>query len=323
MESKTITFTGPQMAELLVEQVEQAPLGPEEVYGATVASLVSAGTELNWSYQGDGFPSVPGYASVFRVEKVGFLVRDLQPGDLAFTMGPHRSWQRASRQDVIPVPAGLDAAEAAFARLMCVTMSTLTTTTARPPQQVLVTGLGPVGHLASRIFSSCGYRVLACDPVESRREFAAAFGIRTCPEVPTADPSVVGQVALALECSGREDATLACLDVVRKRGEVVLVGVPWRKVTDIDAHTILHRIFHRYAVVRSGWEWEVPNWETDFRANSIFGQIAGAMEWLSQGRITVDGLYRRVRPADAHEVYQALLHARFEALAAVFDWSME
>ena len=36
-----------------------------EVAGRTLASLISAGTDLAGQYQGERFPTVPGYASVF------------------------------------------------------------------------------------------------------------------------------------------------------------------------------------------------------------------------------------------------------------------
>jgi len=76
---------------------------------------------------------------------VGQDVADVRAGDLMFGMGPHRSFQRFARADVLPLPPGLSPASAVFARMMGVTMSTLVTTTARPPARVLVSGLGLVG----------------------------------------------------------------------------------------------------------------------------------------------------------------------------------
>ena len=109
--------------------------------------------------------------------------------------------------------------------------------------------------------------------------------------------------------------------VVRKRGEVVLVGVPWSRQTDLTAHDLLHAVFHRYVVLRSGWEWEVPHFPTDFRTGSLYGSFAAALRWLAEGRIRVDGLYATASPRDAQRVYQSLLHRDWPALAAVFDWT--
>jgi threonine dehydrogenase-like Zn-dependent dehydrogenase len=201
-------------------------------------------------------------------------------------------------------------------------MTTLTTTTARPPAKVAVTGLGPVGHLAAQIFASCGYDVVACDPVVERRQIAVQHGIgRAVSRLDPADPDYGGKLDLVVECSGHEQATLdGCLSV-RKRGEVVLVGIPHQPRTDILAQSLLRVIFHRYVVLRSGWEWEVPRHRTDFQKNSIFDNLAAALRWLSDRRVRVHDLYAVVPPREAQHIYQDLLHQRAARLATVFDWT--
>jgi threonine dehydrogenase-like Zn-dependent dehydrogenase len=316
-----VTVTAREQVELLPIERDPSLLGPHEVTGRTLATLISAGTELAGAYQGTRFPTTLGYAAVFEVEAVGAEVSGLSVGDLAFCMGPHRSFQRQSRDRVVPVPAGLTPEVATFARMMSVSMSTLTTTTARPPQIVVVTGLGLVGHLAAQIFDRCGYEVIACDPVPSRRAFAEEAGLRrVLADVPLDDPHVAGHVALVLECSGHEAAALAGCRVVRERGEVAQIGAPWRRQTEITAHEILHAVFHNYVVLRSGWEWELPLHESDFRTGSIFANLAVALQWLAEGRIRVDHLFTRVAPREAQQAYQDLLHRRGERLAVVFDW---
>jgi threonine dehydrogenase-like Zn-dependent dehydrogenase len=319
-----VTFTARERAELVPFEREESPLGPREVAGRTLATLISAGTELAGGYLGSSFPSSPGYAAVFRVEEVGEGVSDLAAGDLAYCMGRHRSWQREARERMLPVPSGLAAEAAVFARLMGVSMSTLTTTTARPPAKVIVTGLGLVGHLAAKIFAACGYEVTACDPSPTRQELAVEGGIaRVLPAVPVEDPEYAREVALVVECSGHEQAVLKGLKVVQKRGEVSLVGAPWRRQTELTAHEILHQVFHHYVVLRSGWEWELPLSPTEFRTagNSIFGNYEAALRWLAEGRVSVEGLYSLVPPREAQEAYQGLLHQRMERLAVVFDWT--
>jgi threonine dehydrogenase-like Zn-dependent dehydrogenase len=318
-----ITFTAREKAELLPVERNTAPLGPREVAGSTLATLVSAGTELQGAYLGTHFPAQVGYAAVFVVEQVGSEVSTLQIGDRAFCMGGHRSWQRVPVENALRVPDSLPSEQAVFARLMGVSMSTLTTTDARPPQRTLVTGLGPVGHLAAQIFHACGYVVTACDPDAVRREFAVQNGLPDVrAAVPLDDPAIAGQVALAVECSGHEQAVLDCCRAVRKRGEVTLVGVPWQRRTDLTAHALLHLIFHNYVVVRSGWEWELPLHETPFRTNSIYGNLSAALRWLEEGRVRVSNLIETALPGEAQRVYQDLLHNRWRKLAAVFDWRM-
>lgn len=315
-----VTITAREQAELLPMEADSCPLAADEVRGPTLATLVSAGTEIHSAYLGNRFPAHLGYAAVFRVMQVGAGVARLKPGDTALCLGPHRSFQRTTERLALPVPQGLSPESACFARLMGVSMSTLATTTARPSDSVLVTGLGPVGHLAARIFALCGYEVTGVDPDESRRTIAADAGIRALQVVPLNDPTNAGQVALVLECSGHEQAALDGIRMARKRGEVVLVGVPWQQRTELTAHAFLHEVFHRYVVVRSGWEWELPNHPADFRPHSIYGSLEAALRWLAEGRITLDGLYATAPPSDCQRVYDSLLHHTWPRLAAIFDW---
>lgn len=319
-----ITFIAQEQAEPVEVERDAGPLGANEVAGPSLATLISPGTELAM-YQGlqprSKFPINPGYAAVFRVDGVGSGVTDIRAGDLAFSMGAHQSFQRQTRDKVLPVPPGLFPKTAVFARMMAISMSTLTTTTARPPAKVLVTGLGLVGHLAARVFDLCGYEVIACDPAEARRRTAEQAGIRhVLPRAPLDDPAIAGKVALVLECSGHEQAALDGCNVVQRRGEVVLVGVPWARKTALFAHDILDAVFRKYAVLRSGWEWELPLQTTDFRQNSIFGNLGAALRWLAEGHIRVDGLYALASPRNAQEVYQGLLRAPGGRLTALFDW---
>src|SRR4051794_38813694 len=103
----TVTVTAHEQAELLASEPDARPLGPKEVAGRTLATLISAGTELAGAYLASSFPRVPGYAAVFEVEAIGSEVEGIHVGDHAFCMGPHRSFQRVTRDDSVPVPQGL------------------------------------------------------------------------------------------------------------------------------------------------------------------------------------------------------------------------
>src|SRR5438552_2452709 len=110
-----VTFTAREQAELLPVERDARPLGPHEICGRTLATLVSAGTELAGGYLGTSFPRVPGYAAVFEVEEAGSEVTGIGVGDQLFSMGPHRSYQRVTQEQAVPVPEGLDPAHAVFA----------------------------------------------------------------------------------------------------------------------------------------------------------------------------------------------------------------
>ena len=318
-----VTFTARGKVELLEFEPDASPLAPHQVAGHTVCSLVSAGTESAGLWVRDNFPVVPGYTSVFEVEAVGDEVEDLKPGDLAFTMQGHRSCCRADREALVRLPDGLEPERACFCRMMNVPSTTLVTTDARPPDTVLVTGLGPVGNMGAQLFRTAGYEVIAADPDAGRRRLAEACGISPVFEAaPVEDDRYAGKVALVLECSGHEAAALAACSIVRKRGEVVLVGVPWVKRTDITAHEILEKVFFNYVVLRSGWEWEIPTHPEAFRPHSVMGYLGSNMRWISEGRIVTEGLYRKVSPRECQKRYEEIHEGTSEKLVTIFDWEL-
>jgi NADPH:quinone reductase-like Zn-dependent oxidoreductase len=327
-----ITITRPRTVELLPIHPPSEPLPADYVEGSTVASLVSPGTELNQYFDpAEGshvdYPLVPGYAAVFAVENVGHRVSTIERGDLALAFfGGHQSYQRHPAAHIVRVPNGLPASIAVFARMMAISMATLSTTAARPPGKVGISGLGLVGHLAAKQFAAAGYQVVAWDPEPDRREALSGPGITVLDRAPIDetiardDPAGSGELQLVVECSGHEQAVLDSCAAVRKGGEVALVGAPWRPRSETPVFALLRTIFHRYVIVRSGWEWEIPLNPIDFRSASTVGNIEGAMRWLVDGRVDVSGLATVVGPHQADETYAALHARRWPTLSATFMW---
>ncbi len=328
MTYKAVTVVEKEKAQLLEQEAEDKPLAPDEVMGKTLVSLISPGTELHSNYQGAWFPQQPGYAGVFEVEQVGEEVADLRAGDVCLCTGPggiggHRSMQRAPRKACVKLPDGLEAKIAVHARLMSVSMTTLTTTQARPAEKVLITGLGPIGHLAAQMFQLCGYRVIAVDPIADRRKLAADKGVETVLEsVPLEDKELRADLATVVECSGHEQAVIDGCKAVRKGGEVVQIGVPWQPHTDATAQELMTRVYRGFLTYRSGSEWEIPRYEFEpFRTGCIFNNLDMALQWLAEGKVNVDGLYEVRSPEDPDATYQDLLNRRVDALSVLFDWS--
>lgn len=323
MEATAFRIPAPGRIELRPITLD-GPLPDDHVDGTTLATAVSPGTELAWSFANQD-PAKPasgtGYACIFRVDRAG-PAAGRAPGDVVFAMLNHASHVRCPGAATVPVPPGLDPRTAVLARLAGVSWSTLTTTRARPPARIAVTGLGIIGNLAAQIFTAAGYEVLACDPVAERRALLAARpGIAVRERLPLDDPAWLDRTDLVVECAGHEAAVLDACRLVRKGGEVALVGVPWRKRCDLPAFDLLHAVFHRYVHLHSGWEWEVPREPADFRTGSIRDNLAGAMRWLADGRLATTGLARVADPRDCQPVYDDL-KAQRGPLTAVFDWSV-
>lgn len=307
----------------LVPVSDHSELADDAIEGPMIVTAVSPGTELNSAFANHNPtkpPSITGYASVLRVERVGAKA-DAKVGELRFCMTNHCSRARYPAAATILVPPGVDAVSASLARLVGVSWTTLTTTAARPPEWVAVTGLGIIGNFAAQMFAAAGYRVLACDPLAARREHLAGRGIELCERLPIDDPMWTEKIAMLVDCSGHEGAALDGCRMVRKGGEVVLVGVPWKRRTDLQAFDVMHAVFHRYVRLRSGWEWEVLQEAQEFHHSSLRENITAAMEWLASGRIQHNGIVLHANPREVQQVYNDLQAQRGNNLTAVFDWS--
>ena len=92
-------------------------------------------------------------------------------------------------------------------------------------------------------------------------------------------------------------------------------------MTDIPAHTLLHAIFHKYAVVRSGWEWEIPTTPSPFSPVCIRDNLATALRWLADGSIDVGDTITVHKPSDAEQTYRKLSAKELPGLFVVFDWT--
>ena len=318
-----VTFTAPKKVELTEnEPLQEFPL--DGVGGPTRVTLISPGTELNEGYLGysQRYPRTMGYAAVFEVDQIGPEVTDIKPGDLAFVMGPHKSYQCAARKMVLAVPQGVPPEVAVFARIMGISMTTLVSTRARPGAEVLVSGLGPVGHFAAKIFAHCNYRVCAVDPIESRRQLVAEADIEQVWEhLPLEDETCQRRFALVVECSGHEQAVLQACQAARKGGEIVMIGVPWMRRTEIFAREVLNAVFFGNLTLRGGSEWTIPLHPLPLLEGSNFGNLQTALRWLASGEIEVGDLYDYADPSDAQQVYADLLAHRTNKLTTMFDWS--
>ncbi len=315
-----VQFVAKEKAQLVTIERDNAPLGENQVEGRTVVSLISAGTEVVGGYCADlQAAASTGYAAVLEVETIGSAVSTVSPGDIVFTTGNHRSYQRLDEERALRVPDGLPPETAVFTRMVKIPMPAFVHTGVRPPEKCMVTGLGVVGLMAAQLAQLYCYEVTACEPDAARRRVAEEHGVsNVMPAVPLSDSSLQGQVGLGLECSGHEQAALDLCDVVRTHGEVLLVGVPWVARSDLLAQKILHSIFFNYVGVHSGWEGRMSD-NQDFHSGRHHFSVA--LDWLAAGKIEVhESLYKKVSPTDPQTVYQAILHNQLQALTAMFDW---
>jgi threonine dehydrogenase-like Zn-dependent dehydrogenase len=319
---RQIVFPSQAKASLVTRDVPVRALADNDVAGATISSVISAGTELGMQYLSDrDFPHEPGYGAVFRVEEVGKAVTDLIPGAFAFCIGKHQSWQSFPRDQVVPLPPMLDPAEGSIARMIAIAKANLTLCEARPPARVIVSGLGAVGHYAARLFMLTGYKVAGVDPDRERRELVGLYGVGTTfAAMPEEHPDWRLAADLVLECSGDEKAVYDACCTVRPGGEVRLVGVSWRPRHDFPVQSMLRKIFWRKARLHSGWEWELP-WLPAAKGQGCYrDNVVTILSDMASGATSVKGLYSTAAPSDCQTVYDRLCHERTRALSTVFVW---
>lgn len=121
---------------------------------------------------------IVGYANIGTVLEAG-AETGVKPGDRVYTRGNHATTVRADARSMlcVPVPLEITDEDDAFARMATVSTTTLTTTFARPGDNVAVVGLGLVGNLAAQVFQASGYRVNAFALFPHRRAIAQRAGI--------------------------------------------------------------------------------------------------------------------------------------------------
>lgn len=144
----------------------------------------------------------------------------------------------------------------------------------------VVTGAGTMGLLileAMRNFD-LAESILVSEPIACKRDIASRLGASiTVNPITESLQQVVRQVSLhgadlVVECSGDPQAIQQALYITRRGGEVILVGRPSEDVTLAGSPFV----FARSEITLRGSTRFVPN------------DIERAIEWISDGKITVD-----------------------------------
>ena len=319
MQVKTLVFTEPR--NLIIRETTYHPdeLPDDALAGPTIYSLVSAGTELNGFYLNSAgyfrYPTIPGYSCVFRVEQVGCAVKDFEIGDIVLCMGKHTSWQVMSADQCVKVPNGVDLK---VARMAGISMASLSRCQIHPGENLLVTGLGPVGLIALQIFENLGYNAVGIDPNPERTRIAGEKS--GCPTYTELPDSLESSFGIALECSGTQQATLTCCKGLRMGGELSLVGVPWKQTGDVQSFPLLFDIFHKYLTCHTGWECDLPMNPTQAQPDGRLNHFRLALKLMKKGLIHMDGLDIVYSYRDAQKVYDAIYHKTEQHIAILFRW---
>src|SRR5829696_2458434 len=324
LKARALWFTAPRTATLRSETVP--PPGPGEVRVETIASAVSAGTEM-LVYRGEvprdlrldlptlagsyGFPIKYGYAAAGRVLDTGSGVEHLYPGDPVFVV---------PAQMPVLLPDDLDPVLGVFSANLETALNIVHDTPVRLGETALIFGQGIVGLLVALLLQLAGAEpVLVVDPLEERRRLALAAGADGAFAQGDLSDRVMeitgGRGAdFAVETSGSGAALQSAVDAVATEGTVVVAS--WYGTKPVALALGGH--FHRGRVrLRSSQVGHMnpelaPRWDKVRRMDTVLGLL---------GRLKLRELIsHRIPFGEAPEAYTLLDERPYEALQVIFTY---
>ena len=335
MNRRSLYFTGPSEAAIRPTSVEMAD---DEVLVETRVSGISAGTEL-LIYRGDAPTDIPadealetlsgdlsfplryGYAAVGDVVDAGPAVDDVWIGRTVFGFVPHETHFAVSPAELLAVPDAIDAETMAVFPSVETATSLVLDGRPRVGEEVVVFGAGVIGLCTIAVLSSFPLaRLVAVEPITSRRERARAFGADAA-----VAPGSLGDVLdtdagpegadLVYELSGRPSVLDSAVAAAGYDGRVVVGSWYGDKPATLDLGSTFHR--DRISIESSQVSTLAPEtrgrWSKDRRADT-------AIERLHD----IDGaslITHRIPFEDAPEAYRLLDDDTDGALQVLLTYS--
>jgi 2-desacetyl-2-hydroxyethyl bacteriochlorophyllide A dehydrogenase len=333
LKARALWFTAPRTATLREESVP--PPGPGQVRVETIASAVSAGTEM-LVYRGEvpqhlpldlptlqgtyGFPIKYGYAAAGRVLDTGPGVEQLSAGDPVFVHHPHQEVFVVPARMPVRLPEGLDPLLGVFVANLETAINVVHDAPLRLGETVLVLGGGVVGLLVARLLRLAGAgAVLVVDRLQRRRKLALAAGADHALGIEGLNERIMeitgGRgVDVAIEASGSGDALQAAIEAVATEGTVVVAS--WygtRPVTlDLGEHFHRGRVRLRSSQVGRLDPELAPRWDRDRRTETVIALL----DKLELGNL----ISHRLPFDEAAEAYPLLEERPSEAVQVVFTY---
>ncbi|MBN1401196.1 MAG: zinc-binding alcohol dehydrogenase [Anaerolineae bacterium] len=335
MNAQHIMFTKPHVVELVDFEFDMSALAPNEVAIQNHYSLISPGTELaclsgieSWA----PLPFVPGYASCGEVIAVGEAVTHVRSGEMVLCYGKHASHVIVNRL-VMPLPPGIEAQRAPFARMAAVSITALRVGQPELGDFAAVTGLGLVGNLCGQLLGLAGCEVIGLDIEPARLELAADCGIPHLINSASEDPAAAVEritagrkCELVVEATGLSPVAEWAVDLAGTLGQVVLLGSP-RDAYETDLTPLLRKI-HLWnsgcITLKGAHEWRYPAARDAHGAarHSIERNLEILLRLLAQERLLVDPLVTHVLPpADCAQAYAGLRDEPDRYVGVLFGWT--
>ena len=333
LKARALWFTAPRTASLRAQTV--GPPGPGEVRVETIASAVSAGTEM-LVYRGEvprylrldqptfagsyGFPIKYGYAAAGRVLDTGPGVENFSEGDRVFVHHPHQDLFVVPAQMPVQLPDDLEPEVGVFAANLETALNIVHDTPVRLGETALVFGQGVVGILVAMLLKLAGAgQVLVVDPLGERRKLALAAGADGA-FAPGGWSDRVMEITsergadVVIETSGSGAALQSAIDAVATEGTVVVASWYGTKPVTLALGGHFHRgrVRLRSSQVGRSDPALAPRWDRTRRMDTVLGLL---------GRLSLRELISHRIPFDeAPRAYTLLDEGPEQALQVIFTY---
>jgi predicted dehydrogenase/threonine dehydrogenase-like Zn-dependent dehydrogenase len=247
-----------------------------------------------------------GYSAAGVVLETGSAVTSVRPGQLVVTGGAgkasHAEFQVVPGLLCAPVPAGVEAQDAAFTTIAAIALHSLRIAEAGPGSKVVVVGLGLIGQLAARLAMAAGCDVAGIDPAGYPRTVAIRAGVLALDE----QGEETTEQVLAWSRGRGADAVLVCAAgpspaavmrvpaLCRDRAPVVIVGDVGLQLnrTPFYERELSLRFARSYGPGRYDPSYEA--WGVDYPAGQVRWSegrnFEAVLDLLAVGRLAVSDL---------------------------------
>lgn len=336
MKSHYIVF--PDKLKVDIKSEDLPKIGDNQLLCKSAATLISIGTELrclrgeadpdtNWSGWVK-YPFRPGYCTSAVVVETGSSVTEFKQGDLIATQNTHCQYfiDTVGNPNLMKVPAGVSAFEAAWQPLGCITQLGARRAEVKLGDTIGVIGLGMLGQLVTQYLRASGARkIIAIDMNSYRLEWAKKNG---------ATHTFQGEAATAgeyireltdgrmldtvFEITGLPSTLAGATPLLRRRGNVVLLGDNTRPSLQNLGPNVVSDSIGILGIHGS----MCPDFANEFNPWTWKEMGLFFFDLILDGRMKIAPMNTDiVSPLDAEKVYNRLQNDHPDTFGVLFDWS--
>ncbi len=330
MRSKTIVFTKPQTAELLIKDLPQ--VAGDMVQVKMEYTVVSGGTEraciMGMQNTSQHFPMSLGYCGVGYVTEIGEQVKKVSIGDRVLVYhGKHTEYNIVPEKKVTKVEdENMDSLDAAFVIIASMGLGGVRKLEVELGESAMVMGLGLLGMFSVQFLRLSGANpLIAVDLNPERRELALKLGADYA--LDPSDEDFVEKVKeitkgkgvnACVEVTGVSAAMKQALECASWMGRISLLGCTRVSDCAVDYYQQVHRpgvkLIGAHNFVRPKVESYPHHWTHQDDCRAI-------LDMITTGRIDVRSIISRVvKPETAPIIYTELCNNKDFPMGTVFDW---